>query len=122
MSIYLDREDLDKWELDELRDLKRELHWAIQGKENKQKVVLWQIEEYEGVSKAFLSFDNALNYVKDSIETAYKRAQKQYVDEGYPTYLTLSGFAPRIVPKLYLPDDLNALDSWFVLDKENEVE
>jgi hypothetical protein len=116
--IYLGKEELDKWELSDLRDLKRELHWTIQSKENKAKVVVWQIEEYEGVSKAFLNFDNALCYVKENIEKAYQRAHKEYTEEGYPSYITLSGFAPRIVPKLYLPDDVDQLDSWFVLDKE----
>lgn len=118
-EVYLDREELDTWELDSLRNLKRELHWALQVKENKAKVVLWQVEEYEGVSKAFLGFENALKYVQDNIEAAYRRGHKEYVDEGYPTYLTLSGFAPRIVPRLYLPDEVEHLDSWFVLDKES---
>lgn len=117
-EIYLDKETLDTWELESLRNLKRELHWAIQSKENQQKVVLWQIEEYEGISKAFLSFENALKYVQDNIEKAYRRGHKEYSDEGYPSYITLSGYSPRIVPKLYLPDEIKELDSWFVVDKE----
>lgn len=118
----LSREQLDKWEIQDLRNLRRELKWALEAKENKTKVCVYQIEEYTGVTKAYLSFDLALQYVLDNIEKAYRDAQKEYVEAGYTSYGTpLSGHAPKIVPQMYLPDDLEEEGRYFILDLEANI-
>lgn len=117
-EIYLNREDLDKWNIESLRDLKRELHWTIQAKENQQKIPVWQIEGYSGVSHAYLDFEKALKYVQEHTEEEYRKGLKSFVSEGYPSYIKLSGHAPRIVPVMMLPEDLKMQDKYFILDLE----
>lgn len=108
--------DLDKLDIEDLRNLKRAVHWALSAKENQQKIPVWQIEGYTGVTHAYLSFDSALKYVKDNIEDCYRKGAVAYISEGYPGYMKLEGHAPRIVPRLYLPADLENEDEYFILD------
>lgn len=119
-NVHLDRDDLDKWDIDSLRSLKVELHWALQAKENQQKIPVWQIEGYSGVTHAYLSFDNALDYVKANIEKDYREGFKNFVEEGCPTYIKLQGYASRIVPIMMLPEDLKLQDKYFIRDLDWE--
>lgn len=119
-EIYLDKEDLSKWSLQGLRDLKRELSWALKSKEEADKIEVFCIEEYEGCSRAYLNFENALNYVMENTEQAYREGLEDFIKEGRPSYLDLKGRAPRIFIKLYLPAEVEAEDSWFIRDKEEK--
>lgn len=119
-EIYLDKEDLSKWSLQSLRDLKRELSWALKSKEEVDKITVYCIQEYEGCSKAFLSFENALKYVMENTEKAYRDGLEDFIKEGRPSYIKLEGHAPRITTRLYLPEEIAQEDKWFILDKEEE--
>lgn len=114
--MNLDRESLGELEIETLRSLKRDVHWALSAKENQQKIPVWQIEGYTGVTHAYMNFDSALKYVKDNIEECYRTGAKSYISEGYPSYMKLEGHAPRIVPRLYLPADLENEDEYYILD------
>lgn len=119
-EIYLDKEDLSKWSLQGLRDLKRELSWALKSKEEADKITVYCIQEYEGFSKAFLSFENALKYVMENTEKAYKDGLEGFINEGRPSYIKLEDHASRITTRLYLPEEIAQEDKWFILDKEEE--
>lgn len=119
-KINLGRDELDKLDIESLRSLKVDLHWTLQAKENQQKIPVWQIEGYSGVTHAYLSFDNALDYVKTNIEKDYREGLKNFVEEGYPTYIKLQGYAPRIVPIMMLPEDLKLQDKYFIRDLDWE--
>lgn len=119
-KINLSRDDLDKLDIESLRALKVDLHWTLQAKENQQKIPVWQIEGYSGVTHAYLNFENALDYVKTNIEKDYREGLKNFVEDGYPTYIKLQGYAPRIVPIMMLPEDLKLQDKYFIRDLDWE--
>ncbi len=118
--IYIDKEEILKWDIDSISDLHREVRWALKSKEAEEKITVFCIEEYEGCSKAFLSFENALKYVMENTEKAYREGLEQFISEGRPSYISLEGYAPRIKTRLYLPSELELEDSWFIKDKEEK--
>lgn len=118
--IYIDKEEMITWDIDSLRSLHREVKWALKSKEDEEKITVFCIEEYEGCSKAFLSFEKALGYVMDNIEQAYRSGLQEFIAEGRPSYIKLEGHAPRITTRLYLPSEIASEDKWFILDKEEK--
>lgn len=118
---WVDRDELMGLSIDTLRDLKRELHWALQVKENESKVVVWEVEEYTGVEKRFVIFENALSYVMSKTEEWYRKGFKEYTEQGMPSYISFEGYGPRIRTKLILPAELET-DYWSVEDLQESKE
>lgn len=125
MNNLLDRDDLSKLSIDDLRSLKVDLHWVLKEKESADRITVYAVEEYEGITRMYLNFESALQYVLDNIEVCYRKGLDRFNEEGRPSYITLSGFAPRIQTRLYLPSEIEAEDAWFLVDKNlfinNEV-
>lgn len=109
------RENLKLWDIEDLRTLKVELHWALQEKENEDKITLFGVEEYTGVNNYFINFENALKYVMTKTESAYREGLEQYNSEGRPSYITFKGYGPRIITKLVAPCDVK---SYFPTDMQ----
>lgn len=118
---WVGRDDLMALPIEILRDLKRELHWTLQAKENENKVVVWEVEEYTGVEKRFVVFDNALSYVMSITESWYRKGFKEYTESGMPSYISFEGYGPRIRTKLVLPAELET-DYWNIEDLQEYKE
>lgn len=113
-EVYVNREDLENWSIGALKNLRREVKWALETKEKKDKVVIWKVVEYTGTYGFFIDFNNALKYVMENTEKAYVEAKDRYFNEGMISpYESLYTSVPRIEPVLILPDQITG-DPYYV--------